>query len=270
MKRVAEENDSTRSTHDEIACSIAHGTSADIACRRKPRACAMRYRMLVVAAFGLLSACATQRLAPTTPASQAPSDFPEAYYRQAAAQGQRILRVDPAESLVVIEVRRGGSLARLGHDHVVASHDVRGFVAPGLGRADLYIRLEGLIVDEPALRADAKFDTQPSDEDIAGTRRNMLKSLDAAQYPFALIHVDGGDGGAGDKALRVAVTVHGITHEMSEPVHIDAAAEAVTVTGSLQMKQTDFGIAPLSVLGGAIQVQDEVGLRFRIRADAPH
>ena len=30
----------------------------------------------------------------------------------------------------------------------------------------------------------------------------------------------------------------------------------------------NFGITPLSVLGGAIQVQDEVQMRFRIRASA--
>jgi hypothetical protein len=34
------------------------------------------------------------------------------------------------------------------------------------------------------------------------------------------------------------------------------------------LKQTDFGVTPLSVLGGAIQVKDEVSVRFAIRAAA--
>ena len=52
-------------------------------------------------------------------------------------------------SRIVIEVRRGGTLAQLGHDHVVVSHDVAGYVAPAEGRADLYVRLDRLVVDEP-------------------------------------------------------------------------------------------------------------------------
>jgi len=34
----------------------------------------------------------------------------------------------------------------------------------------------------------------------------------------------------------------------------------------MSLNQTDFGITPLSVLGGAIQVQDKLDLRFHIVA----
>ena len=110
---------------------------------------------------------------------QPPAEFPQGYYRQAV--GRRVSRRS-GESLVVIEVRRAGSLARLGHDHVVASHDVNGYVAPQEGRADLYVPLARLAVDEAALRAEAGFDTQPTESDIGGTRANMLeKVLEARQ-----------------------------------------------------------------------------------------
>ncbi len=39
-------------------------------------------------------------------------------------------------------------------------------------------------------------------------------------------------------------------------------------SGDLMLRQTDFGITPLSVLGGALQVQYAVAVRFSIRA--PH
>src|SRR6266702_2703194 len=104
------------------------------------------------------------------PAAAPPADFPEAYYLEAATRGKPVFRVDSRESLVVIEVRRGGSLARLGHDHVVASHEVGGYVAPDEGRADLYVQLERLEVDEAALRAEAGFDSQPTESDIEGSR----------------------------------------------------------------------------------------------------
>ena len=42
------------------------------------------------------------------------------------------------------------------------------------------------------------------------------------------------------------------------------------MSGELALRQTDFGITPLSVAGGAIQVQDEVKLRFDIHARRMH
>ena len=105
-------------------------------------------RILAAVLISIVAACAQHPPAPL-PAVEAPAGFPVAYYRQAAAQGTPVMQIDPAASLVAIEVYRGGSLARLGHDHVVASHDVRGFVAPNAKRADLYFRLDSLVVDEP-------------------------------------------------------------------------------------------------------------------------
>ncbi|MGC2520971.1 MAG: YceI family protein, partial [Burkholderiales bacterium] len=198
---------------------------------------------------------------------RAPAEFPAAYYEQLAAQGKPVYRVDPAQSLVAIEVRRAGSLARLGHDHVVASHDVGGYLAPDAGRADVYVPLERLAVDEPALRAEAGFDTQPSETDIAGTRGNMLeKVLDAEKFPFALIRVSGAAAGAGEATLNVAITLHGTTRALQVPARIETGAGEIDVSGRVAFDQTDFGIAPFSVLGGAIAVRNRVDLRFRIRA----
>src|SRR5947209_17218286 len=140
----------------------------------------------------VLAGCAPLLRGPAPAPATPPADFPEGYYREALAQGKPVFRVDSRESLVVIEVRRSGSLARLGHDHVVASHEVGGYVAPDEGRADLYVALARLEVDEAALRAEAGFDTQPTESDIEGTRANMLvRVLEADKFPFALISVAG-------------------------------------------------------------------------------
>jgi hypothetical protein len=218
----------------------------------------------------MLAGCAPFLRGPA-PAPAAPlADFPEAYYQEAAARGKPVFRVDPAESLVVIEVRRAGSLARLGHDHVVASHEVGGYVAPDEGRADLYVALERLAVDEAALRAEAGFDTQPTEPDIERTRANMLgKVLEAEKFPFALIGVAGANAKEKKTTLVVAITLHGHTRTLQGPAEIEADAEKMSVTGRLSFDQTDFGITPYSLLGGAIAVQNRVDLRFRIIARQP-
>ena len=215
----------------------------------------------------MLAGCAPLLREPAPAPAVPPADFPEAYYREAAAQGKPVFRVDPRESLVVIEVRRAGSLARLGHDHVVASHELGGYVAPDEGRADLYVALARMQVDEAALRAEAGFDTQPAESDIEGTRANMLaKVLEADKFPFALISVAGANAKEKKTTLAVAITLHGHMRTLQVPAEIEADAEKVSVTGRLSFDQTDFGITPYSLLGGAIAVKNGVELRFRMRA----
>src|SRR6266446_9370177 len=230
----------------------------------------MRSKALRVAAAlasTMLAGCALLLREPAPAPAGPPADFPEGYYREALGRGKPVFRVDSRESLVVIEVRRSGSLARLGHDHVVASHEVGGYVAPDEGRADLVVALARLAVDEPALRAEAGFDTQPTESDIEGTRANMLeKVLEAEKFPFALIGVSGANTGRGDVTLNVAITLHGGTRTLQVPAEIEADAEKMSVTGRFSFEQTDFGITPYSLLGGVIAVQNRVDLRFRIIA----
>ncbi|MGZ5138677.1 MAG: YceI family protein, partial [Burkholderiales bacterium] len=150
------------------------------------------HKIFIAAAViaGLVSACVSSVPQPARDKQPVPAEFPQTHYVDAIERGEAIFRVDPALSLVVMEVRRSGSLARLGHDHVVASHDVQGYIAPDERRSNLYVELERLVVDEPDLRAQAGFETQPSAAFIAGTRQNMLeKVLEFERHPFALIRV---------------------------------------------------------------------------------
>jgi len=222
-------------------------------------------RQAAIAAVLLVAGCAEllRVEAPVAP----PPEFPEGDYQQAAKQGKPVYRIDSRESIVVIEVRRGGSLARLGHDHVVASHDVTGYVAPGEGRADLYVAIAKLVVDEADLRKEAGFDTQPSDSDIEGTRSNMLAHvLDAEKHPFALIAVKGADARAAEQTLDVSITLNGQTRSFKVPAELESDDRTITVSGKLAFNQSDFGITPYALLGGAIAVKDGLALRFRIRA----
>lgn len=222
-------------------------------------------RCLAILYGAMLAAC-TPMVPPPSTAHEAavPEGFPSAWYRLAESQRQ-ILHVDPAHSLILIEVRRGGPFARLGHDHVVASHHVNGYVDTAGNRADFFVPLDRLAVDEPQYRAEAGLDTHPTQDDIAGTRHNMLaRVLEAERYPFVLIHAEFID--AKRTALRTAITLHGVTRSFEIPVQVDTSGASMTVSGRLAFRQTDFGMVPMSILGGAIQVEDGLVLRFRIRA----
>ena len=213
---------------------------------------------------GWVSACAPPVVQPTAREEQRPAGFPDAYYQRAAERGEPIFRVDAKRSLVVIEVLRGGPIAQAGHDHVVVSHDVQGIAAPKDARADLYVKLDRLVVDEPDLRSAAGFDTQISEAAISATRANMLgRVLHAEEHPFAFVTVAGIDA---NSYLDVAITLNGVTRNMRIAADVEMSADDLNVTGRLAFDQSDFAINPLSLLGGALQVQDRVNLRFSIRA----
>jgi hypothetical protein len=224
----------------------------------------LRISGLITLLFIVSASGATGSVAPaTTTGPAAPADFPAAYYDQLAAQGKIILRVDSLHSLVTVEVHRAGLLSGLGHDHVVASRDVAGYVSVGTGVADLYVPLDTLVVDDPVLRTAAGMNTQPSQQDIAGTRSNMLtRTLDAARFPFALIHITRKQ----DDRLNVAITLHGVTRDYQVAAKFEIVPGGISVAGSMTLRQSDFGITPLAVLGGTLKVRDRLDLRFRILA----
>ena len=193
----------------------------------------------------------------TTPAASGPATPP-------APNAAAVLRIDSARSLIAVTVRRGGVLARLGHDHVVASRTVTGTVAPAQNRADFQFRLDQLTVDEPALRRAAGLEKQPSVDAIDGTRTNMLtKVLDAERYPVVSVRAERGAAG---EPLRVAITLHGVTRDYAIPVDLRDDNGVMTVSGTVDLLQTDFGLLPFSVMGGAMSVQDKMELRFSLVA----
>ncbi len=229
----------------------------------------LRSTHAIIVLVALLAACAPQirETALEFAARPEPENFPHNAYEQAAAQGKPVYRVDPARSLIAITVRRGGSLARYGHDHIIASHAVVGYISPEESRADVYVLLNELVVDEQALRVEAGLNTQPSESDIAGTRANMLdKVLESQKFPFALISVNVLEKTQSGMKLSVAITLHGVTRTFEVPTQIETTGAEMGVSGLIEFNQSDFGIVPFSVLGGAIRVEDLVSLRFKISA----
>jgi polyisoprenoid-binding protein YceI len=206
----------------------------------------------------LLSGCAR----PPEPPASGPTTGLD-WYRAAAASGAAVYAVDPAASLVAVTVRRAGLMARLGHDHVVASHTLTGYAAPGLGRADLAFRLDQMRVDEAQLLRDAGIARQPPPEAVAGTRKNMLGPvLEAQRYPVVTLHVESLAGGR----LNVDVTLHGATRRLALPAAVRVDAQQLSASGTATLKQTDFGVTPFSVGGGLLSVRDALEVRYHIVA----
>ena len=215
-------------------------------------------RLLGAAALCALAACS--QLPAPAPVAATPPAAPTIAKPAIGPQ----LHIDTAQSLIAVTVRRGGVLARLGHDHVVASHKITGTVSPSQNRADFQFRLDEMNIDESDLRLLAGLEKQPSADAIEGTRHNMLtKVLDAERYPLVEIHAERGASG---QPLQVTITLHGVTRTMAIPVELREENGVINVKGTVNLKQTDFGLTPFSVMGGAMAVQDQMELRFDLSA----
>jgi polyisoprenoid-binding protein YceI len=184
--------------------------------------------------------------------------------------------VSPRASLLTILAFRGGTLAKVGHNHVIASHDVSGtFYVPDdvtHSTFELRIPVGQLVIDEPDLRAKEGPDFPKDVPDSAkeGTRRNMLSEglLNGGQYPdISLVsqHIDVITPGSQVRA-DVEVTVRGQTHTVSVPVTYSLTNGELVASGEFPLKQTDLGLTPFTAMLGALAVQDEMRVRFRFVA----
>jgi YceI-like domain len=252
------------------------GTSASPLTRTIPAAAAVL--VMVVA----LSGCPTGPHGPGTPPAtavgQPPSGTPGAF--QAPGHEGTPYDVVSGESLLTILAFKGGALAKAGHNHVIASHDVSGtfYVPADVARStfELHVPVAQLTIDEPGLRAQEgpDFPTDVPDSAKEGTRHNMLGEalLDGAQYPeITLVGQRVGSGvtaAAAGTALRseVQITVRGQAHTLSVPLVYSLDRTQLVATGELPVRQSELGLTPFSALLGALQVQDELHVRFHIVA----
>ena len=207
---------------------------------------------------------------PPTPVLERPG--PSVAPPERPAEG--VYQVDAQATDLRIYVYRAGRLARLGHNHVISSRDVQGTVTVGRTLEESTLRLEipvaTLKVDDPDLRkaAGPDFQSEPSESDIEGTRRNMLSErvLDAGPYPSISVQAGVAGGTLPDLELDLDITIRDMTRRIRAPVTLEESGDGVTASGELEIKQTDFGMTPFSVLGGALRVRDEVRIQYRVVA----
>ena len=184
-----------------------------------------------------------------------------------------VYRIDPNAGSARILVFRGGTAARLGHNHVLAIADMKGFVQvpqgkPEEGRFALSFRLDGLRVDPAALRQElgANWASEVSADAAAGTQANMLRSLEADRFPEVRVRSLRLAGAAPKLAAEVEVELHGQRHAMWLPLDVEVSEGQVKAAGALVIRQSDFGVQPFTVLGGLLSVQDELVVEFDLRA----
>ena len=228
-----------------------------------------RVVVVCVVLLGLVACQTRPPAAPATPAAQQPGTA-----SFTIPPGARELKVNPEESLLQILVYRGGAMARLGHNHVIASHQLKGVVYltddPLATRFDIQLPVNELTVDEPALREAAGADFPPGVPQSArdGTRTNLLSAalLDGPNYPtIRLRATDIRAAGEGFDA-GVEVTLKDLTQVLRVPVQVQRGDGNIVARGEFPLTQSQLGLKPFSVAMGSLVVLDEMHVRFEVSA----
>jgi hypothetical protein len=206
-------------------------------------------------------------------------------------------RVDETQSELRILVYRAGPLARLGHNHVVVNRRLRGAVnvAGAAGAASFWLSVpsSAFDVDDARARAEegADFAAAVPDDAKSGTLQNMLSAavLDAAEFPAITVRsvavaspqaadAPGASGSIGatgatgaEQATRTmvaSVTIGVAGHEstIDVPFALQMESGRLLATGTLELRQSALGLTPYSLMLGALQVQDQITVKFKIVA----
>ena len=224
---------------------------------------------VVVAGLVLLGLSACQTRAPV---AQMPVPAPAA--TSAVPAGAREYHVVGEESLLQILVYRGGAMARLGHNHVIASHHLAGlvFVTDDVTqwRFDIGIPVNELTIDEPAMREQAGADFPPGVPQSArdGTRKNMLSEalLDGENYPEIRLRATDVVATGEGFDVGVEITIKDQAHNVRVPVTLERMSGALVARGEFPLKQSELGFKPFSVAMGALVVLDEMRIHFELIA----
>jgi len=182
----------------------------------------------------------------------------------AAAQ---TLAIDRAASTATIAVGKAGVFSfAAGHTHEVTGPVDSGTVIVDAQDASRS-RVE-LVILTRALQVSAKGEP-PDDVPKVQAAMQGEKVLDAARYPkitFTSTAVKGvRDATSFDATVTGTLTIRDRSQPVTAAVHVQRTAASLTASGRFTIRQTAFGIQPISV-AGVVKVEDELKIAFNITA----
>ena len=175
--------------------------------------------------------------------------------------------IDRAGSHVVVHVGKTGLFGFAGHEHEIR--------AP-LDHGTLVVDLAHVETSSADLRFDARTlrvvaEGEPV-KDVPKVQAAMVgpQCLDVGRFPeitfvASAIGTKGSARGGLELSVGGTLTLHGVSRAVTVPVHIMVGDDLLSATALMTLKQTDFGIEPISV-AGVVKVKDELRIEVTLVA----
>jgi len=165
----------------------------------------------------------------------------------------QVVDVDRAHSSITVKVEKTGLFSAFAHNHTIQA-------TIASGKLDTEKRTATLTFNAKEMKV---LDEGVKDSERADIDQTMKsdKVLDVQRFPeirFVSTSITPQDGGR--YQVRGDLTLHGTTR----PVEIPITFSKDRYTGSIKLKQTDFGVAPVSIAGGTVKVKDMIEIVFEI------
>jgi polyisoprenoid-binding protein YceI len=174
--------------------------------------------------------------------------------------------IDAKVSRLTIKVTASGLLAALGHSPVVTA---RGFSGEVQCVPDTF--------EDASLRFRVGADTLTVQDGIMEKDRReieqMMKTdvLEIGRFPEIVfestnIVVSAPDSGPLRAQVSGRFSLHGVTRDLTIPVGVSVIGSMLRASGEFVVRQTDFGITPVSIAAGALKVKDDLQCAFDLVA----
>jgi polyisoprenoid-binding protein YceI len=139
-----------------------------------------------------------------------------------------------------------------------------------LDRTDVSRSKVSVEFDATAMKVTGKGEPR---EDVPEVQRVMLSKrvLDVERHPkisFVSENILVVQRSASRMRLRIngQLTLRGATRPVTVPTEVELTADRLTAAGKATVRQTDFGIRPVTAGAGTVKVKDEVEIVFTIVA----
>ncbi len=213
--------------------------------------------LFIVATLSLVLPKASRSFTRTTmPALTTPASWPAA----------TTYKIDSGQSRFMVKAFAGGFLSALAHDHNIAIREFSGEAQFTFGTVEpaslqLKVRSGSLAVTDKVSASDR--------QKIEATMRDEV--LEVSKHPeivFMSTSVSAAKTGEGQYQARIAgdLTLRGVTRPLTITAQLEFGDSVLRARGGFSLKQSSFGIKPVSIAGGTIIVKDELKFTFEIVA----
>jgi polyisoprenoid-binding protein YceI len=174
--------------------------------------------------------------------------------------------IETKQSTFTLKACATGLLSAMAHSPTIALPDFEGEIflntgAPEQSSLRLVIQSSSLTVADDISRKDR--------EDI--NRRMHEEVLESVSFPeviYESVHGSGSKTGDGQYSMTLngELTLHGVKRSQPLSARVSVNGTTLRATGEFSIKQSDYEIRPVSALGGAVKLKDELKFSFDISA----
>ncbi len=173
-------------------------------------------------------------------------------------------RIDKSASKFTVRAFASGMLSAMGHNPAFAIRDFTGEA-----------NLDAVAPGQASLRVQIRADSLEVVDDISSRDRREMEStmnqsvLESSKYPeivyeSARAAADQLGDGRYKLAINGNLSLHGVTRPLPVTAQVTVNGDMLRAYGDFSILQSNYGIRPVSVAGGALKLKDELKFTFDI------